>query len=512
MKTYFNLFDLRQKVNYKTEVLAGLTVAMTMIPESLSFALLAGFPPLVGLYGAFIMGLFTSVFGGRPGLISGGAGATVIVLIALMQSHGLEYVFAAIALAGVFQILVGIFKLAKFIRLVPQSVMYGFVNGLAIVIFLAQISQFKTTEENAAWLQGTTLLTMLALVILTIGLVVLLPKITKAVPASLLAIAVVFGLVYFTGIDTKTISDIASVQGGFPPFHVPVVPMEWNTLFIVAPYAAIMAGVGLTEGLLTLNLVDEITHTKGNGNRESIAQGGANILNGFFFGMGGCPMIAQTLVNLSAGARARLSGIVSALAILLIVLFGAPVIGELPIAALTGVMIMVAIGTFEWTSLRIFGRMPKADIFIMLVVMLITVFLHNLALAVLTGVVISALVFAWENAKRIRARKFTDDRGVKHYEIFGPLFFGSVSAFHEKFDVPNDPQEVVIDFSESRVADMSAIEALNSLTERYHRAGKTLHLRHLSEDCRRLLKNADGIIEVNVLEDPAYPVMEDRIL
>lgn len=506
MKKYFNLFDLKQEVNYKTEILAGLTVAMTMIPESLSFALLAGFPPLVGLYGAFIMGLFTAIFGGRPGLISGGAGATVIVLIALMKSHGLEYVFAAIALAGVFQILVGIFKWAKFIRLVPQSVMYGFVNGLAIVIFLAQISQFKTSGADAEWMTGESLLIMLGLVVLTIGLVILIPRLTKAIPASLLAIIVVFGLVYFMGIDTKTVSDIASVQGGLPPFHIPLVPLEWNTLMIIAPYAAIMAGVGLTEGLLTLNLVDEITQTKGNGNRESIAQGGANILNGFFFGMGGCPMIAQTLVNLSAGARARLSGIISSLTILLIVLFGAPVIGELPIAALTGVMIMVAIGTFEWTSFRIFGRMPKADIIIMLIVTVITVLMHNLALAVLVGVIISALVFAWENAKRIRARKFIDDQGVKHYEIFGPLFFGSIAAFNEKFDVFNDPEQVIIDFSESRVADLSAIEALNALTERYHQAGKTVRLRHLSEDCVKLLKNADKIIEVNLMEDPTYQV------
>jgi len=511
MKKYLNLFDLKQKVNYKTEALAGFTVAMTMIPESLSFALLAGFPPLVGLYGAFIMGLFTSVFGGRPGLISGGAGATVIVLIALMKSHGLEYVFAAVALAGVLQILVGLFKLAKFIRLVPQSVMYGFVNGLAIVIFLAQIAQFKTGGTDTEWLKGSPLLIMLGLVVLTIALVILIPKITKAIPASLLAIIIVFGLVYCMGIDTKTVREIASVQGGLPPFHIPLVPLEWNTLLIIAPYAAIMAGVGLTEGLLTMNLVDEITQTKGNGNRESIAQGGANILNGFFFGMGGCPMIAQTLVNLSAGARARLSGIISALTILMIVLFGAPVIGQLPIAALTGVMIMVAIGTFEWTSLRIFGKMPKADIIIMLIVTIITVTMHNLALAVMIGVIISALVFAWDSAKRIRARRFIDNNGVKHYEIFGPLFFGSISAFNDKFDVSNDPQEVVIDFSESRVSDMSAIEALNSLTERYLKVGKTLHLRHLSEDCRKLLTNADKIIEVNVMEDPAYRVMEDDI-
>jgi SulP family sulfate permease len=511
MRKYLNLFDFKLEVNYKTEILAGFTVAMTMIPESLSFALLAGFPPLVGLYGAFIMGFVTSVFGGRPGLISGGAGATVIVLIALMKSHGLEYVFAAIALAGVFQILVGLFRLGKFIRLVPQSVMYGFVNGLAIVIFLSQLTQFKTTTHGvSAWTIGPELLVMAGLAALTIALVFIVPKLTKSVPASLVAILVVFGIVYFFGIETKTVSDIASVKGGLPPFHIPVVPFEWNTLMVIAPYAAIMAAVGLTEGLLTLNLVDEMTQTKGNGNRECIAQGGANMLNGFFFGMGGCPMIAQTLVNISAGARARLSGIVGALTILIIVLFGADVIGKLPIAALTGVMIMVAIGTFEWTSFRIIGKMPKADIVVMLIVTLITVFMHNLALAVLIGVLISALVFAWENAKRIRARKFTDENGVKHYEIFGPLFFGSIAAFNEKFDIQNDPAEVVIDFSESRVADMSAIDALNVLTERYSKAGKTLRLRHLSEDCRKLLRNADKLIEVNMEEDPTYAVLTDK--
>jgi SulP family sulfate permease len=507
MTSSTRFFDFSQKVNYRTEILAGLTVAMTMMPESLSFAILAGFPPLAGLYAAFIMGLITAIFGGRPGLISGGAGAVVVVLIALMKSHGIEYVFGAVALAGVIQILIGVFKFGKFIRLVPQPVMYGFVNGLAIIIFMAQLEQFKTVVNGqTTWLSGQPLLIMAGLVALTIAIVLLFPKITKAVPPSLVAIIVVFLVVLGFGINTKTVSDIASVSGGFPPFHIPQIPVNLETLEIIFPYALIMAAVGLTEGLLTLNLVDEITGTRGNSNRECIAQGSANILNGFFFGMGGCPMIAQTLVNLSAGARARLSGIVAALTILLIILFGAPIIGRLPMAALTGVMIMVAIGTFEWLSFKIINKMPKQDIFVGVTVAAITVWLHNLALAVLIGVIISALVFAWESAKRIRARKFVDEKGIKHYQIYGPLFFGSVAGFNEKFDVQDDPEVVVVDFQDSKVTDMSAIDALNKLTQRYHQAGKTLHLRHLSKDCRLLLKNAEAVIDVNIEEDPTYKV------
>ena len=506
------LFDFAQKVNYKTEILAGLTVAMTMMPESLSFAILAGFPPLAGLYAAFIMGLVTSIFGGRPGLISGGAGATVVVLIALMQSHGIEYVFGAVALAGVIQILIGVLKFGKFIRLVPQPVMYGFVNGLAVIIFMAQLEQFKTVVNGqTTWLSGTPLYIMAGLVALTIAIVFVFPKISKAVPPSLVAIIVVGLLVFGLGIQTKTVSDIASVSGGFPPFHIPQIPLNLEAFQIIFPYALIMAAVGLTEGLLTLNLVDEVTATRGNGNRECIAQGSANMLNGFFFGMGGCPMIAQTLVNLTAGARARLSGIVAALTILLIILFGAPIIGRLPMAALTGVMIMVAIGTFEWMSFKIINKMPKQDIVVGVLVALITVWLHNLALAVLVGVIISALVFAWESAKRIRARKFTDQDGAKHYEIYGPLFFGSVAAFNEKFDVQNDPETVIIDFKECKVTDMSAIDALNKLTQRYAQMGKTLHLRSLSEDCRILLRNASAVIHVNVDDDPTYHVAVDRL-
>jgi SulP family sulfate permease len=451
------------------------------------------------------MGLVTAIFGGRPGLISGGAGATVIVLIALMKSNGLEYVFAAVALAGVIQIIVGLFKFGKFIRLVPQPVMFGFVNGLAVVIFMSQINQFKL-QGSEAWLAGSALYIMLGLVALTIAIVIGFPKITKAVPASLVAIIVVFGLVAGFGIHTKTVSDIASVAGGFPPFHIPDIPINFEAFKIIFPYALIMACVGLTEGLLTLNLVDEITATKGNGNRECIAQGSANILNGFFFGMGGCPMIAQTLVNLSSGSRTRLSGIIASITILLIVLFGAPIIGELPMASLIGVMIMVAVGTFEWASFKVINKMPKHDIFVGVLSAVITVMLHNLALAVLIGVIISALVFAWESAKRIRAKKYTDESGVKHYEIFGPLFFGSTAAFSEKFDVLNDPDQIIIDFKESRINDMSAIDAVNKITERYAVVNKTVRLRHLSADCKELLRNATGVIEVNIMDDPTYNV------
>lgn len=514
MKAYLKLFDFTQKVNYKTEVLAGLTVAMTMIPESLSFAILAGLTPLTGLYAAFLMGLITAIFGGRPGMVSGGAGATVVVLIALMQSHGVEYVFAAVALAGVLQITVGLLRLGKFIRLVPQSVMYGFVNGLAIIIFMSQIEQFKAGDTgdtgDTAWLAGSALWIMLGLVALTIFIVVFFSKITKAIPASLVAIIIVSLLVIGFGIDTKTVKDIASISGGFPPFHIPEVPLNLEMIKIIFPYSLVMAGVGLVESLLTLNVVDEITGTKGKSNKEAVAQGAANVVNGFFTGMGGCAMIAQSFVNLSAGSRARLSGIIAAVAILLIILFGAPIIESVPMAALVGVMIMVAIGTFEWISIRIINKMPKQDVIVGILVAVITVWLHNLALAVLIGVILSALVFAWESAKRIRARKYVDEQGRKHYEIYGPLFFGSVATFLEKFDVVNDPQDVVIDFKDSRVADMSAIEALHKLTKRYAKAGKELHLRHLSDDCKVLLKNADSVIEVNIMEDPRYEVANDK--
>src|SRR5690606_33604464 len=447
MQKILNLFDLNQKVNFKIEILAGLTVAMTMIPESLSFAILAGLSPLTGLYAAFLMGLVTAVFGGRPAMVFGDAGATVVVLMALAASHGVEYLFAAVILAGIFQMLVGLFKLGKFVRLIPQPVMYGFLNGLAVIIFMAQIAQFKIKENGIEhWLQGTELYLMVGLTLLTIIIVLLLPKFTKAVPASLVAILIVFGLVYFLNIDTKKVIDIASVQGTFPPFHIPNVPFSLDTLKVIFPYALVMAGVGLIETLLTLDMVDEITNTKGSSNKEATAQGIANITNGFFGGMGGCAMVAQTLVNVGAGARTRISAVIGALTILFIIVVGGPVIEQIPMAALVGVMMMVAIGTFEWASFRIINKMPRHDILIGMLVALITVVLHNLALAVLIGVVLSALVFAWESAKRIRARKYIDEQGVKHYEIFGPLFFGSTTVFMEKFDILDDPDQVVIDF------------------------------------------------------------------
>ena len=511
MQKIINLFDFKQKINYKNEILAGLAVAMTMIPESLSFAILAGLSPLTGLYAAFLMGIVTAILGGRPGMVSGGAGATVVVLIALAASHGVEYLFAAVILAGLLQFSVGIFKLGKFVRLIPQPVMYGFLNGLAVIIFMAQVAQFKVVENGIeGWMQGSALYLMAGLTLLTIAIVFILPKFTKAVPASLVAIIVVFGIVYFFGIDTKKVIDIASVGGSLPSFHIPGIPFNLETLKIIFPYALVMAGVGLIESLLTLNMVDEITGTKGQSNREAAAQGIANITNGFFGGMGGCAMVAQTLVNIGAGGRARLSAIIASIAILLIILVAGPVIEQIPMAALVGVMMMVAIGTFEWVSFRIINKMPRHDIFIGMLVAVITVLLHNLALAVLIGVVISALVFAWESAKRIRARKYVDEDGVKHYEIFGPLFFGSTAAFIEKFDVLNDPNEVVIDFKESKVVDMSAIEALNKITEKYHKEGKKLHLRHLSQDCRQLLKNAETVIDVNIIEDPTYKVMTNK--
>lgn len=509
MKKYLNLFDLSQKVDYKTEVLSGLTVALALVPEAIAFAFLAGLSPLTGLYAAFVMGLVTSILGGRPGMVSGATGAVAVVIVSLAQSHGVEYIFATVVLAGVIQMAAGFLRLGKLMRLVPHPAIFGFVNGLAIIIFMAQLGQFK--DGSGDWITGEPLYILLALVLTTMFIIWALPKVSKAIPASLVAILVVFGIVVAFDIDTRTIGDIASIEGTFPPFHIPDIPFSFETLTIIFPYAAIMAGVGLIESLLTLNIIDEITETRGRGNKEAVAQGAANIVSGFFSGMGGCAMLGQSLINISNGARARLSGIVAAVMLLVFIMFGSGLIEMLPMAALTGLMVMVAIGTFEWASLRTFRRMPPSDIFVMVMVTLVTVFLHNLALAVIVGVIISALVFAWDNAKRIRARKKIDEKGIKHYQIYGPLFFGSVSAFNEKFDVLNDPDEVIIDFEESRVVDMSAIEALNKITERYGKVGKKVHLKHLSPDCRKLLKNAEAIIEVNVIEDPTYKVAVDEL-
>ncbi|CAM3396703.1 SulP family inorganic anion transporter [Empedobacter stercoris] len=497
-----------QKINYKNEILAGLTIAMTMIPESLSFAILAGLSPLIGLYGAFIMGIVTAIFGGRPAMVSGGAGATVITLIALNATYGEQYIFAAAALAGVFQMVVGVFKLGRFVRLIPQPVMYGFLNGLAVVIFMSQIEQFKSTTNGiTSWLSGTPFYTMVGLTLITVLVVYFFPKLTKIIPASLVAILVTFLLVIGLNIDTKTVGDIASIKGELPSFHIPSVPFTLETLKIILPYSIIMGSVGLIETLLTLTLVDEVTETKGSSNKECLAQGAANITNGFFGGMGGCAMIAQTFVNLDAGSRSRLGPAIGAITILIIILIGAPVIEKIPMAALVGVMMMVAISTFKWGFFKLITKMPKSDVFVSILVAIITIVLHNLALAVFVGVIVSALVFAWDNAKRIRARKSIDENGRKIYEIYGPLFFGSTSTFLEKFEINSDPKEIIIDLKESRIVDMSAIEALNIITSKYAQQDKIVILRHLSKDSIRLLENAKNVIEVNIEEDPTYNVM-----
>ncbi|MBI9034587.1 MAG: SulP family inorganic anion transporter [Bacteroidales bacterium] len=509
MRKYFNLFDLSQKVDYKNEVLSGLTVALALVPEAVAFALIAGLSPLTGLYAAFVMGLVTSILGGRPGMISGATGAVAVVLVTLAKVQGVEFVFAAVVFAGILQVAAGLLKLGKLMRLVPHPVIFGFVNGLAIIIFMSQLDQFKDMAGN--WLTGESLYILLGLVLVTMLIIWGLPKISKAIPSSLVAILVVFGIVVFFDIETRTVGDIASIKGGFPPFHFPNVNISLENIMIILPYSVIIAGVGLIESLLTLNIIDEITETRGKGNKEAVAQGTANILSGLFSGMGGCAMIGQSLINISSGARARLSGIVASVMLLVFIMFGASLIEKLPMAALTGLMIMVAIGTFEWASLRTLNKMPKSDIFVMILVTLVTAVLHNLALAVLVGIIIAALVFAWDNAKRIRARKHIDEDGVKHYEIYGPLFFASVSAFNDKFDVLNDPDVVIIDFAESRVVDMSAIEALNKISERYLKVGKKIHLKHLSQDCLKLLRNAEEIIEINIMEDPTYKVAVDKI-
>lgn len=498
-----------RQFNLKDEVLSGLTVALALVPEAVAFSLIAGVSPLVGLYTAFIIGLITATFGGRPGMISGATGAIAVVVVALVARHGVEYLFAAAVLMGIIQMVIGALKLGKFIRLVPHAVMFGFVNGLAIVIAMAQFDQFKVKTDSGvmAYLQGEPLYLMLGLVAVTMAIIFFLPKLTKAVPASLVGILFVSAVVIFGGIHTKTVGDIASIKGGLPEFHFPMVPLTWDTFWLILPFSVIMALVGLIESLLTLTVVDEMTETRGKGNKECLAQGAANIVTGFFGGMGGCAMIGQSIINVSSGGRSRISGIVAAVALLMFILFGSSLIEQIPMAALVGLMFMVAIGTFEWASLKIIRKVPRTDVVVMFLVAGITVVFHNLAVAVIIGVVISALHFAWENAKRIRARKAFDDKGRKHYQIYGPLFFGSVAAFAEKFDVLNDPAEVVIDFKESRVADHSAIEALNKITERYTKAGKKVSLWNLSDDCKDLLTNASNIISVNYSDEVDYKMI-----
>jgi len=508
----------------RNDILSGLTVALALVPEAVAFAFVAGVEPLVGLYAAFMVGLITACIGGRPGMISGATGALAVVMVALVADHGVEYLFAAVILMGFLQILAGAFRLGKFIRMVPHPVMLGFVNGLAIVIFLAQLSQFGTPGEPG-WLEGTLLgdsiidvawlpsdqLTMLiGLVLVTMSIIHFLPKVTTALPSSLVAIIVISLLVVGFDLDTRVVGDIASIKGGLPSFHFPSVPLTWETLAIIFPYSVILAAIGLIESLLTLRLVDEITETRGRGNKECIGQGVANTVTGMFGGMGGCAMIGQSMINVNSGGRGRLSGISAALFLLLFILVASPLIEQIPVAALIGVMFIVVIGTFEWSSFRVIRKVPRSDALVLVLVSGVTV-ATDLAVAVVVGVIVSALVFAWEHAKHIRVDAREDHKGSTVYAVNGPLFFGSVTSFLEQFDPKDANQDVVVDFAGSRVCDHSGLEAIDTLAERYLNSGKNLHLVHLSAECRKLLKKAGSLVEVNVIEDPQYFVAEDAL-
>jgi SulP family sulfate permease len=491
----------------KTNLLSGLTVALALVPEAIAFALVAHVSPLTGLYAAVLVSFITSSFGGRPGMISGAAGALAVVMVALVVQHGVQYLFAAIVLMGVLQILFALARLGKFIRMVPHPVMLGFVNGLAIVIFVAQFEHFKI---NGGWMDGAQLWTMLGLVLLTMAIIYLTPKITKAVPATLVGILVVAVLAHFLRIETRTVGELGSIAGGLPSFHLPDVPFNLDTLKIVFPYSLVLAGVGLIETLLTLTLIDEITDTRGQPNRESMAQGAANIVTALFGGMGGCAMIGQSMINIGNGARSRLSGIAASLFLLSFILFGSSIIEQIPLAALVGVMFVVCEKTFEWGTFRLFGKVPRADALVVVLVAGVTL-AFNLATAVVVGVIVSALVFAWQHAKQIRVSTSVDARGWKVYELDGTLFFASVAGFQELFAPKDDPQDVVVEFRRARVADHSAIQAIDALAERYRSAGKRLHLRHLSPDCRSLLERARDMIEVSLPEDPRYRVADDKL-
>ncbi len=500
------------KVCFKNEMLSGLTVALALVPEAVAFSFVAGVEPLVGLYAAFMVGLLAAVFGGRPGMISGATGAMAVVMVSLVAEHGVQYLFAAVILTGAIQIGVGLLKLGKYIRIVPHPVMLGFVNGLAIVIFLAQLQhfQFATVEGGVAWMQGGDLLLFSSLILLTMLIIHFLPMWTGAFPASLAAILVVSLLVIGLDLDTKRVADLASIQGGLPTFQIPSVPFNWETLYIILPYAVILAAVGLIESLLTLTLIDEVTDTRGQGNRECIGQGIANTTTGLFGGMGGCAMIGQSMINVNSGGRERLSGVSAALFLLSFILFASSLIEMIPMAALVGVMFMVVLGTFEWSSFRIMNKIPAKDAFVLVLVSAVTV-ATDLAIAVVVGVIVSALIFAWEHASHINVDTRDEAEGVRIYELNGPLFFGSVKNFLDLFNPQNDPDEVIIEFKNSRVADHSAIEAIDTLADKYLRAGKQLHLRHLSPECRILLHRAGDLVEVNLLEDPTYHVADDQL-
>ncbi len=521
-----NKFRITQ--NPRADILSGITVALALVPEAVAFAFVAGVAPLVGLYAAFIVGIITAIFGGRPGMISGATGALAVVMVALVAQHGVEYLFATVVLMGIMQILAGVFHLGKFIRLVPHPVMLGFVNGLAIVIFLAQLGQFKAQEAahevtqhageashsalsvlfNGGWMQGTEMYLMLGLTALTMAIIWLMPKITKVIPSALAAILVVSGLVIFLNLDTRTVGDMATITGGLPSFHIPQVPLTFETLQIIFPYALILAAIGLIESLLTLTLIDEMTETRGLASRECKGQGLANLTCGFFGAMGGCAMIGQSMININAGGRGRLSGITAALTLLVFILFTGTYIEMIPLAALTGVMMMVVIATFAWGSIRILGKIPKQDALVIVLVTGVTV-VSDLAVAVVIGVIVSALVFAWKSTRHIYCQTVISEDGAKIYNLSGALFFGSISSFNDLFKPKEDPDEVIIDFRDARVWDHSALEAIDALATKYENQGKKLHLVHLSEDCTLLLDKAAGMVEVDSVEDPHYRVVVD---
>ncbi len=504
----------------RIEVLAGLTVALALVPEAVAFAFVAEVPPLVGLYAAFIVGLITAVFGGRRGMISGATGALAVVMVHLVQEHGIEYLFATVILMGLLQIAAGVLRLGKFIRMVPHPVMLGFVNGLAIVIGLAQLEQFKTVNDAGehVWMTGMPLALTLGLVALTMAIIHFMPRLTKAIPAPLAGIGIVALLVVVFDLPVPRVGDLASIEGGLPQFHIPfgegigaygdaLVPLTLETLWIILPYALILSAIGLIESLLTLNLVGEITGRRGGASQECVAQGAANLVTGFFGGMGGCAMIGQSMINVKSGGRLRLSGIAASLFLLAFILVGSGLIEQIPLAALVGVMFMVVIGTFAWQSLRIMRRIPRSDAFVIILVTVVTV-MHDLAIAVIVGVIVSALVYAWKAAAHIHARESEQEDGSKVYKIDGPLFFGSATSFMELFAVEEDPDRVVIDFEESRVVDQSALQAIEDIAAKYEAAGKQVELRHLSRDCHRLLSKA-GQLMVDSDDDPQYGLAVD---
>ncbi|WP_228852425.1 SulP family inorganic anion transporter [Aegicerativicinus sediminis] len=521
--------------NPKNDILSGITVALALVPEAVAFAFVAGIDPLVGLYGAFMMGIVTAIFGGRPGMISGATGAMAVVMVHLIQKGnevglnlsqpvenlGLQWLFITLLFVGIIQAAAGVFKLGKFVRLIPHPVMLGFVNGLAIVIFLSQLGMFKERVNGVSqFKEGIDLWLMIGLVGLTMFIMYVLPKITKKIPAALTAIIIIAAITIFGDLEVSTVGSFiregggSGLKGSLPSFQAQIFGLletisgHWG---MIISTAFILAAVGLIESLMTLNFIDELTDTRGNGNRECIAQGGANFLNGLFGGMGGCAMIGQSLININSGGLGRLSGIVAAVLLLCFILFAAPLIEQIPIAALVGVMFMVVIGTFAWSSFRILNKIPLSDAIVLIAVSAITVW-KDLAIAVFAGVIISALVFAWKNALMIRARKRFREDGTKVYEIWGPLFFGSIQNFTAKFDVKNDPDKVEIDFVESRVSDHSAVEAIFNLVEKYQAEGKSIHLKHLSEDCKILLKKASPKFKEVIIEDiddPRYHLAAD---